>query len=125
MSGRKGMKHYPDSFKLQIQNEYNEGNSIIGMSRKYGISQWAIRCWFLLLTKAQRRNAVCGFEALGEIIAVTEAAHFCHLGNRKAWIPAEQKLSLLKPYYRQIFRYTEPCIAFKDAREMFGGNCAL
>ena len=39
MGGRKGMKHYPESFKSQIQNEYNKGNSIIGMSRKYGVSK--------------------------------------------------------------------------------------
>ena len=56
MGGRKGMKHYPESFKSQIQNEYNEGNSIIGMSRKYGISQWAIRCWCGLDEKVNLRK---------------------------------------------------------------------
>ena len=45
MSGRKGMKHYPESLKEQIRKEYKEGASLSGLQRKYGASYWSVHCW--------------------------------------------------------------------------------
>ena len=35
MAGRKGMKHYPESFKLQIKQEDDAGASMKSLHSKY------------------------------------------------------------------------------------------
>jgi len=45
MSGRKGMKHYPQEVREQIVKQYEKGVSQWELSRKYGISRYAIQCW--------------------------------------------------------------------------------
>ena len=36
MAGKKGMKHYPESLKEQIRQEFRQGASLHGLQRKYG-----------------------------------------------------------------------------------------
>ena len=45
MSGKKGMKHYPEEFKEQIRQEYESGASMCSMERKYGVSRYSIASW--------------------------------------------------------------------------------
>ncbi len=45
MSGIKGMKRYPQGIKEKIILEYNEGLSQCELSKKYGISRYAIQSW--------------------------------------------------------------------------------
>ena len=45
MSGIKGMKHYPESFKLQIKAEHDAGASMKSLHRKYGVSIYSIESW--------------------------------------------------------------------------------
>ena len=45
MSGKKGMKHYPEEFKEQIRQEYESGASMYSLERKYGISRYSIASW--------------------------------------------------------------------------------
>ena len=45
MSGRKGMKHYDESFKLQIKAEHDAGASMMSLHRKYGVSVYSIESW--------------------------------------------------------------------------------
>lgn len=45
MSGKKGMKHYPKRIKAEIVAEYKKGESVHGLSRRYGISRYAIQAW--------------------------------------------------------------------------------
>ena len=45
MGNRKGQKHYPESVKEQIRNEYADRTSTHSLERKYGISRYAIASW--------------------------------------------------------------------------------
>ena len=45
MSGKQGMKHYPIGMHEKIVSEYNSGVSQCELSRRYGISRYAIQCW--------------------------------------------------------------------------------
>ena len=45
MSGKQGMKHYPIGIREKIVSEYNNGVSQLELSRRYGISRYAIQCW--------------------------------------------------------------------------------
>ena len=56
MAGRKGMKHYPESFKLQIKQEYDAGASMKSLHRKYGISVYSIESWCGLRPEVNRRQ---------------------------------------------------------------------
>ena len=56
MSGKKGMKHYPQEMK-KIRQEYKAGASIRGLQSKYGISRWSIGCWCGLSDKVNMRQA--------------------------------------------------------------------
>ena len=42
MSGIKGMKHYPEGFKLQIKAEHDAGASMKSLHRKYGVTTYSI-----------------------------------------------------------------------------------
>ena len=56
MAGRKGMKHYPESFKLQIKQEHDAGASMKSLHRKYGISVYSIESWCGLRPEVNRRQ---------------------------------------------------------------------
>jgi len=45
MSGKKGMKHYPQSIKDEIIVKQQNGQSVCSLSKEYRISRWAIQCW--------------------------------------------------------------------------------
>ena len=45
MSGKKGMKHYPEELKEQVRQEYESGASMRSLSRKYGISMYSVESW--------------------------------------------------------------------------------
>lgn len=57
MSGTKGMRHYPASFKEQIKQEYKVGASLNSLQRKYGVSYWSVHCWCGLSEKVNLRQA--------------------------------------------------------------------
>lgn len=57
MSGKKGMIWYTEETKEQVRKEHKEGTSIKGLSRKYGISRWAIHSWCGLSEKVEMRQA--------------------------------------------------------------------
>jgi transposase-like protein len=56
MAGIKGMKHYPESFKLQIKQEHDAGASMKSLHRKYGISVYSIESWCGLRPEVNRRQ---------------------------------------------------------------------
>lgn len=45
MSGKKGMKKYPIEVRKNVVARIRAGESQQALSRKYGISRWAIQCW--------------------------------------------------------------------------------
>ena len=51
-----GTKHYPESFKLTVIKEHSEGHSVKSLSKKYGVSKWAIHCWCGLSEKVNQRK---------------------------------------------------------------------
>ena len=56
MSGIKGMRHYPESFKLQIKTEHDAGASMKSLHRKYGVSVYSIESWCGLRPEVNRRQ---------------------------------------------------------------------
>ncbi len=56
MSGRKGMKHYPESFKIQVKREHDEGASLNSLCKKYGISFYSAESWCGLRPEVNRRQ---------------------------------------------------------------------
>ena len=56
MAGRKGMKHYPESFKLQIKEEHDAGVSMRTLKKKYGVSIYSIESWCGLRPEVNRRQ---------------------------------------------------------------------
>ena len=58
MAGRKGMKHYPERFKLQIKEEHDAGVSMRTLKKKYGVSFYSIESWCGLRPEVNiRQNA--------------------------------------------------------------------
>ena len=53
MSGKKGMKKYPERIRNEIRQKQEGGESVKSLSREYGISRWAIQQW-CGLTKEKR-----------------------------------------------------------------------
>lgn len=45
MSGKKGMKHYPEELKEEIRIRVEEGASIRELSREYGVSKYSVQSW--------------------------------------------------------------------------------
>ena len=45
MSGKKGMKRYPIETREKIVAEHQSGVSQLELSKRYGISRYAIQCW--------------------------------------------------------------------------------
>ena len=56
MSGRKGMKHYPESFKLQVRMEHEAGASLNSWCKKYKISFYSAESWCGLRPEVNRRQ---------------------------------------------------------------------
>lgn len=57
MSGKKGMRHYPESLKQQIREEYGQGSGQRFLSRKYGVSKYSIASWCGLRPEVEVRHA--------------------------------------------------------------------
>ena len=45
MAGKKGMKHYPEELKERVRLEYEAGESMHALSRKYGVSRYSVESW--------------------------------------------------------------------------------
>lgn len=45
MSGKRGMKKYPQGIRETVVSRIHAGESQNALSREYGISRWAIQCW--------------------------------------------------------------------------------
>ena len=58
MSGKKGMKKYPAGMREAIVKELKEGSSQRELSRKYGVSRYAIQSWCGLRPETKLRQAV-------------------------------------------------------------------
>ena len=58
MSGRKGMKHYPENFKEQVKQEHDKGASLHSLCKKYGISLYSAESWCGLRPEVNRRKAM-------------------------------------------------------------------
>lgn len=56
MSGKKGMSQYSDETKAMVQNEYKTGVGVRELSRKYGISRYAIQSWCGLRPEVELRH---------------------------------------------------------------------
>lgn len=56
MSGKKGMKHYPQSIKNEIILHYQNGRSVCALSREYGISRYSIQSWCSLRPEVNNRQ---------------------------------------------------------------------
>lgn len=56
MSGRKGMKQYPQSIKEEIRKQIAAGRSQREISQKYGISRYSIQSWCGLRPETQLRQ---------------------------------------------------------------------
>lgn len=57
MSGRKGMKHYSKEMKEQIVEENKNGVSVVALSKRYGISRYAIQSWCGLRPEVEIRHS--------------------------------------------------------------------
>ena len=56
MGNKKGQKHYPESFKMQVKQEYEAGASMMSLHRKYGVSVYSIESWCGLRPEVNRRQ---------------------------------------------------------------------
>lgn len=56
MSGKKGMKHYPESTKTEVLAKLEEGRPIRALSREYRISRYAIYSWAGRGTKKEKTS---------------------------------------------------------------------
>ena len=56
MANRKGVKHYPESLKLQIKAEHAAGASLNSLCRKYGMSFYSAESWCGLRQEVNRRQ---------------------------------------------------------------------
>ena len=45
MSGKKGMKRYPEQLKEEIRRRAEEGASAGELSREYGVSKYSVQSW--------------------------------------------------------------------------------
>ena len=56
MANKKGVKHYSESFKQKVREEYSAGASMMSLHRKYGISVYSIESWCGLRPEVNRRQ---------------------------------------------------------------------
>ncbi len=54
---KKGMKHYPEELKQQIRQEYEAGESMNSLSRKYGVGRYSVESWCGKRPKVNLRQA--------------------------------------------------------------------
>ena len=52
------MKHYPESFRLQIKKEHEAGASMKSLCKKYGISFYSVESWCGLRPEVNMRQAM-------------------------------------------------------------------
>lgn len=45
MSGKKGMRDYPNSIRIEVVGKHKTGQSVRSLSKEYGISRYAIQMW--------------------------------------------------------------------------------
>jgi len=45
MAGKKGMKHYTEELKERVRLEYEGGESMRALTRKYGVSLYSVESW--------------------------------------------------------------------------------
>jgi len=57
MSGKKGMHHYTEEQKEHVRKENQEGVSVRELSRRYGVSRYAIQSWCGLRKEVELRHA--------------------------------------------------------------------
>lgn len=57
MSGKKGMRPYSEAFKAMVVGEYKKGASQKGLSKKYGVSRYAIQSWCGLRAEVELRHS--------------------------------------------------------------------
>ncbi len=57
MSGRKGMTQYSEEVKKQIIRENKSGMSVHALSKRYGISRYAIQSWCGLRPEVELRHS--------------------------------------------------------------------
>ncbi|MPN39499.1 hypothetical protein SDC9_187027 [bioreactor metagenome] len=58
MSGRKGMTQYSEEVKKQIIRENKSGMSVQALSKRYGISRYAIQSWCGLRPEVELRHSM-------------------------------------------------------------------
>ena len=56
MSGKKGMAHYGKEIKEKIIQENQSGGSVLALSKRYGISRYAIQSWCGLRPEVELRH---------------------------------------------------------------------
>lgn len=56
MAGKKGMPRYSEEIKSQIYTEHQKGKSVKSLSKKYGISRYAIQSWCGLRAEVNLRK---------------------------------------------------------------------
>lgn len=56
MSGREGMKQYPEEFKEEVRRQIAKGRSQAEISREYGISRYSIQSWCGLRPETKLRQ---------------------------------------------------------------------
>lgn len=57
MSGKKGMRHYSEEFKNMVREEHQKGMGQGELSKKYGISRYAIQSWCGLRPEVELRHS--------------------------------------------------------------------
>lgn len=57
MSGRKGMGRYSKELKENIVQENKSGVSVLALSKRYGISRYAIQSWCGLRPEVELRHS--------------------------------------------------------------------
>ena len=53
MSGKVGMKKYPEGIRAKIREKHKNGQSVNSLSKEYGISRWAIQNWCGLTAQSE------------------------------------------------------------------------
>ena len=56
MSGKKGMRQYPEQVKEEIRRRAEEGRSQRELSREYGVSRYTIQSWCGLRPETKLRQ---------------------------------------------------------------------
>ena len=56
MGNKKGQKHYQEQIKQIIVAEQRKGESVLSLSKRYGISRYTIQSWCGLRPEVNRRQ---------------------------------------------------------------------